>query len=104
MSLSAARATVPTPSPRGPALFGIPFGDFGLFASLLISLSLGFVTFFAITFCSIFGILFYNSFTHRAIDLSYSYKFIALPAGCIVLAISLVVLGTVWVRRRVLGK
>jgi hypothetical protein len=104
MSLSAARAAVPTPLPRGPALFGVPFGDFGLFASLLISLSLGFVTFFAVTFTSIFGILIYNSAAHRAIDLSYSYKFIALPAGCIVLAISLFGLGIVWVRRRVLGK
>ena len=103
MSMSAARV-IPSTATRGPALFGIPFGDFGLFASLLISLSLGFLTFFAVTFLSIFGILIYNGATHRAIDLSFSYKYMGLPAGCGILLLSLSILGIVWIRRRVLGK
>ncbi len=103
MSASATNGFASHPSP-GPRVFGIPFGDFGLFASLLISLSLGFMTFFAMTFLSIFGILLYNSTTHATVDLAFSYKFIAFPAGLIVLAVSLSTLGTVWLRRRVLGK
>jgi TRAP-type C4-dicarboxylate transport system permease small subunit len=103
MSLSAASA-VPKPSPRGPRLFGIPYGEFGLFASLLLSLALGFITFFGVTFLSIFGILIYNAATHSAIDLSHGYKYVAFPAGLAVLAISLLILGTVWMRRRLTGK
>lgn len=88
----------------GPRLLGIPFGDFGLFASVLISLSIGFMTFFALTFLSIFSILILNAVGHRSIDLAVSYKYIAFPAGCAVLALSLLTLGIVWIRRRVLGK
>jgi hypothetical protein len=94
----------PSRGKTGPRLFGIPFGDFGLFASLLLSLSLGFMTFFGVTFLSIFGILIVNAVTHRGIDLSHGYKYVAFPAGCIVVVLSLLTLGTVWVRRRVLGK
>lgn len=88
----------------GPRIFGVPYGDFGLFASVLISAALGFMTFFVVTFLSIFGILIYNGASHRAIDLSVSYKFIALPAGSVVLVIALAVLGSVWIRRRLTGK
>jgi TRAP-type C4-dicarboxylate transport system permease small subunit len=91
-------------STRGPRIFGIPFGDFGLFASLLISLALGFMTFFAVTFVSIFSILIINATSHRTIDLSHGYKYVAFPAGCVVLLLSLVTLGIVWLRRRVMGK
>lgn len=103
MSLSAASAGT-TSSSNSPRLFGIPYGDFGLFASLLLSLALGFMTFFGVTFLSIFGILIYNAVTHGAIDLSHGYKYIAFPAGLLVLVLSLLTLGTVWMRRRVLGK
>jgi hypothetical protein len=103
MSLSVA-STADTPSPRGPRVFGIPYGDFGLFASVLLSLALGFMTFFGVTFISIFSILIYNGVTHHAIDLSHGYKYVAFPAGLVVLFISLVTLGTVWTRRRLLGR
>lgn len=103
MSLSAASAAA-TPSPRGPRIFGIPFGDFGLFASVLLSLALGFMTFFGVTFLSIFAILIYNNATHHVIDLSHGYKYVAFPAGLVVLFGSLVTLGTVWMRRRLLGR
>ncbi len=89
---------------RGPRFMGIPYGDFGLFASLLISVALGFMTFFAVTFVSIFVLLLHNSTTHRVIDLSYGYKYIALPAGIVVLAISLALLGSIWLRRKLTGK
>lgn len=89
---------------KGPRFFGIPYGDFGLFASLLLSLALGFMTFFGVTFLSIFAILIYNGVTHSAIDLSHGYKYVAFPAGLVVLAGSLVILGTVWLRRRLLGR
>jgi hypothetical protein len=103
MNVSAA-GSVSATSSNGPRIFGIPYGDFGLFASFLISAALGFMTFFAVTFCSIFAILIYNGATHHAVDLSYSYKFVALPAGCVVLVIALFTLGGVWVRRRLTGR
>jgi hypothetical protein len=102
MSFSA--SAVPVSRQSGPRIFGVPFGDFGLFSSALVSLSLGFITFFGVTFLSIFGILLVNAVTHRGIDLSHGYKYVAFPAGCLVAALSLLALGTVWVRRRVLGK
>ena len=89
---------------RGPRFLGIPYGDFGLFASVLISLALGFMTFFAVTFVSIFVLLIHNAVTHRVIDLSYGYKYVALPAGLVVLALSLAVLGSVWLRRKLTGR
>jgi TRAP-type C4-dicarboxylate transport system permease small subunit len=103
MSPSAASNLAAIPS-SGPRLFGIPYGDFGLFASVLIAAALGFMTFFAVTFVSIFGILIYNGVTHHAVDLSASYKYIALPAGSLVLVVALSVLGSVWLRRRLTGK
>ncbi len=99
-----AATTSRTGPQNGPKIFGIPFGDFGLFASLLISLALGFVTFFGVTFLSIFVILLLNAVAHQNIDLSHGYKYVAFPAGLVVLALSLLTLGIVWVRRRVLGK
>ena len=103
MSLSAA-STISSASSQGPRVFGIPYGDFGLFATLLISVALGFITFFAVTFVSIFGILIFNATTHHAVDLSHGYKYIALPAGCVVLALALVTLGGVWLKRRITGR
>jgi TRAP-type C4-dicarboxylate transport system permease small subunit len=103
MSLSAA-STLSSTSSKGPRIFGIPYGDFGLFATLLISVALGFMTFFAVTFVSIFGILIFNATTHHAVDLSHGYKYVALPAGCVVLVVALVTLGSVWLRRRLTGR
>jgi hypothetical protein len=81
-------------------LFGVPVGDLGWFASLLISFALGFATFFAATFCSIFAVLFYNTATHHAIDFALTYKRVGLPAGVLMLVISLGYLGTLWVKRQ----
>ena len=97
-------ASVNPPPPAAPAkLFGVPMGDFGLFASTLIAVGLGFMTFFAVTFLSIFGLVIYNLGGH-AVTLDVSYKYIALPAGVLVLVVSFAVLMGLWVRRKLTGR
>jgi hypothetical protein len=81
--------------------FGIPLGDFGLFTSLLMALAVGFLSFFLFTFLAIVGIMIYNGMGHR-VDYAESYKYISFPAGCVVLVISLVFFGRLWLRRKFL--
>jgi hypothetical protein len=80
--------------------FGIQFGDFGLFATILLSFSLGFLSFFATCFVAIFSILIYNSAGHHNMNFADSYRYIALPVGLGVLAVSLIVLLGFWLRRK----
>ena len=82
----------------------MPIGDFGLFASLLISLASGFLAFFLTTFVGIVSILFYNTIGHHSVDFALSYKVFALPVGIAVLAVALVVLGFLWLRRKFAGR
>jgi hypothetical protein len=82
-------------------LFGVPVGDLGWFASLLMSAAIGFAAFFAATFFAIFGILFYNTATHRTVDFALSYLRVGLPVGIVVLVAALVYLGSLWVRRQI---
>jgi ABC-type Fe3+ transport system permease subunit len=84
-------------------IFGIPLGDFGFFSSLLVSFSLGFAAFFLGTFLAIVTLLFYNEGGHHNVDFADTYKFVGLPLGLLVLAASLLVLGTLWIRRKVSG-
>ena len=79
---------------------GVPVGDFGFFASTLISVALGFITFFGVTFFSIFGLMIYNRAGSHHVTLDTSYKFIALPAGIFVLIVSFAALIAIWLRRR----
>jgi hypothetical protein len=95
-------ATTNASSGRG-RIFGIPLGDFGLFASLLLSFSLGFAAFFGATFVGIFTLLFYNQGGHHTVNYADSYKLIGLPVGLGVLAISLLFFGFLWIRRKVSG-
>jgi hypothetical protein len=81
-------------------LFGVPLGDLGWFSSLLMSFAMGFAAFFAATFCAIIGILFYNTATHHAVDFALTYRRVGLPAGLLVLAVTLGYLGTLWLRRQ----
>jgi len=81
-------------------LFGVPLGDLGWFTSLLMSFALGFAAFFAATFCAIIGTLFYNTVAHRSIDFALTYKRVGIPAGVLVLLVTLAYLGTLWVRRQ----
>lgn len=87
----------------GTRLLGLPVGDFGLFASGLLAVSLGLAGFCGSCFLSILGILIYNSTGHQAIDYADSYHYIALPVGLSVLVVSGLVLGVLWVRRQVRG-
>jgi hypothetical protein len=80
-------------------LFGVPVGDLGWFATLLVSLASGFASFFATTFLGIVGLLITNMVTGRTPDYSISYRLIGLPVGIVVLAFSLLYLGFLWIRR-----
>jgi hypothetical protein len=92
-----------SPSPRtigSGYLFGVPLGDLGWFASLVMSVALGFLAFFAATFCAIVGILFYNTATHHAVDFALTYRRVGLPVGLVVLVVAMGYLGTLWVKRQ----
>jgi len=80
-------------------LFGVPVGDLGWFASLLMGLASGFAAFFAATFVGIISILVYNTSTHHAVDFAVSYRLIGLPVGLFVLVVALAYLGSLWVKR-----
>jgi hypothetical protein len=100
MSPTAPVHTASTPRSFGSGyVFGIPLGELGWFGSLLITVASGFLTFFATTFCAIFGILLYNAATHSAIDFAVSYRRIGVPAGLVVLAFAAIYLGRLWIRR-----
>ena len=64
------------------------------------SFAMGFAAFFAATFFAIFGVLIYNTTTHRALDFALTYKRAGLPVGVLVLVLTLGYLGTLWVRRQ----
>lgn len=94
---------VSTAAQSAAKLFGIPVGDLGFFANILISVALGFITFFVVTFLSIFGLMLYNGIAHHAVGLDAGYKYIAFPAGLLVLLASLVTLVGFWLRNRLAG-
>jgi uncharacterized membrane protein YphA (DoxX/SURF4 family) len=80
-------------------LFGVPIGDLGWFASLLMGAATGFAAFFAATFVGIVYVMVRNSSGHVTLDYSLSYMKLGLPVGVLVLVLSLGYLGTLWVRR-----
>jgi hypothetical protein len=80
-------------------LFGVPIGDLGWFASLLMGTATAFAAFFAATFVGIVFIMVWNSTGHGALDYSFSYMRLGVPVGALVLVISLGYLGVLWVRR-----
>jgi hypothetical protein len=96
----------PRPGSRGNTapgslrIWGVPVGDLGLFASILIAIALGFITFFGVTFLSIFGLMIYNRAGGHHVTLDTGYKFIALPAGIFMLIVSLAVLLGIWLHRK----
>jgi TRAP-type C4-dicarboxylate transport system permease small subunit len=85
-------------------ILGIPLGDFGFFSGLLMSFSAGFFAFFLTCFFAIFGILAYNAAGHHHVDYADSYRYIALPVGLVVLALSLLVIMGMWLRRKMSGR
>lgn len=78
---------------------GIQIGSFGLFGALVMSFALAITAFFGTCFIAIFGILIYNGAGHH-IDFADSYQYIALPVGLAVLAVSLIVLISLWLRTK----
>jgi hypothetical protein len=80
-------------------LLGVPLGNMGWFASLLMGVASGFMAFFASTFLAIVFILVYNTAAHGSIDFTISYRLVGLPIGLIVMAAALAYLGTLWCRR-----
>lgn len=104
MSAISASNSGPAPKPRPShepfRIFGVPVGDFGLFASILISFALGFMAFFGVTFLSIFGLMIYNHAGGHQVTLDTSYKYIALPAGIFVLIVSFAAMFILWLRRK----
>jgi hypothetical protein len=84
--------------------FGIPLGGFGLFSSLLLSLALGFGAFFAVTFLAILALLVYNQGGHHNVNYADTYRLAGLPAGLLILALSLAFFGVLWIRRKVAGQ
>jgi hypothetical protein len=81
-------------------VWGVPVGDFGFFSSTLIAIAIGFITFFGVTFLSIFGLMIYNHAGGHHVTLDTAYKFIALPAGIFMLIVSLAVLLGIWLHRK----
>jgi hypothetical protein len=108
MTAISASSSGPAPHPGGARdsfrIFNVPIGDFGLFATTLIATALGFMTFFGVTFLSIFGLMIYNRAGGHHITLDTSYKFIALPAGIFVLIVSFAALFAIWLRRKLSGR
>jgi hypothetical protein len=98
MTHSTSASAQPSPTPAG-NLFGIPLGNMGWFASLLMAVASGFMAFFASTFCAIIFILIYNTTAHGAIDFTISYRLVGLPIGLVVMAAALVYMGTLWCKR-----
>ncbi len=86
----------------GGRFFGIPLGDLGLFTSVLMAFTVGFLSFFLFTFLAIVGIMIYNGMGHQ-VDYADSYKYISFPAGCVVLVASLIFLARLWLRRKLSG-
>jgi len=80
-------------------VFGVPLGNMGWFASLLMGVASGFMAFFAATLCAIVFILIYNSFAHNPIDFALSYRRVGLPIGIVIMVLALTTLGTLWFRR-----
>jgi ABC-type dipeptide/oligopeptide/nickel transport system permease subunit len=86
---------------RDGVLFGIPLGDMGWFASLLMGLTSGFVAFFLTTFVAIVVMLVDQSVTHHVPAYDMAYKHFGLPVGAVVMVVALTYLALQWSRRMV---
>jgi hypothetical protein len=84
---------------RDGVLFGIPLGDLGWFASLLMGTATGFAAFFLTTFLSIVALLIYRIASGHNPDFAIAYRDIGFPVGCVVLALALGYLAVLYVRR-----
>jgi ABC-type dipeptide/oligopeptide/nickel transport system permease subunit len=79
-------------------LFGVPVGDMGWFASLLMAVAAGMVAFFLATFLAIVTILFANAKGHHW-DFAWSYLRAGVPVGLTVMVVGLAYMGMLWTKR-----
>ena len=93
-----------TASTQPARLLGIPLGNFGFFSAVLLSLASGFLTFFAVLFLSILSLLIWNSATHQGINYADTYRYVAFPAGLIVMVAAFFFFTGAWLRRRFSGE
>jgi ABC-type dipeptide/oligopeptide/nickel transport system permease subunit len=84
---------------RDGVLFGIPLGDLGWFASLLMGIAVGMAAFFATTFVAIVVMLVEQTATHRVPPYDIAYRHFGFPVGVTVMALALGYLGVNWTRR-----
>jgi hypothetical protein len=91
--------TSSTAAPKPGTLFGVPVGELGWFASLIMGTAVGMAAFFAATFVGIVSIMAINTIGHHAIDYSLSYKRVGLPFGLLVMTVSYAFLATHWTKR-----
>ena len=96
----AQKPVLPSPDRAAGTYFGVPLGDLGWFATLLMSVAAGFIAFFAATFCAIITILILNTANHGAVDYALSYRRVGLPVGLLVLSAALLFLGRLWIHRQ----
>lgn len=79
-------------------LFGVPVGDMGWFASILMGMATGMAAFFFATFLGIMSILIANASGHHW-DYSWSYRRIGFPVGLTVMIVALAYMGMLWAKR-----
>jgi hypothetical protein len=91
-------------SAKNGRVLGVPLGDFGLFASVLMAAAVGFLIFFLTCFVAIFAILIYNGGGHHSVNFADSYRLIAFPVGLTGMVLSLIFFVGHWVRRKVSGR
>jgi predicted lipid-binding transport protein (Tim44 family) len=84
---------------RPGTLFGVPVGELGWFASLLMGTAVGFAAFFGSTFIGIVSLLIYNTTGHHTVDYSFAYMRFGMPIGVLVLCVSYAFLATMWTKR-----
>jgi hypothetical protein len=84
---------------RDGQLFGIPLGDMGWFASLLMGAATGMAAFFLSTFFAIFSLLFYQGASGHHVDFAIAYRWVGFPVGVVVMAAALGFLGVQWGKR-----
>lgn len=82
---------------RSGTFFGSLQG-FGILATLLLALAIGFFTFFATTFLAIMSLLAWNGLGHHSVNYADTYLYVGLPAGVIALILALAILLTQWLR------
>jgi hypothetical protein len=84
----------------GGKIFGFPLEGFSLFQSLLLTLALAFLTFFAATCIAIFVLLAWNALGGHSVNYADTYLYVGLPAGLIVLVLALPFFLVLWVRAK----